>query len=141
MVPSNMNYRDWERVYVKKEISLEDWKKSLTKENKNVIINIKNPVEPTKIVYGHASIPLVALPNQITDYIAENNKVDNRVFYDSDGKVQKQVNPTNHGNPKNHKYGRHGEHAHDFLWELSKVVKRTTRELTDLERKENSDIL
>ena len=35
-----MNYRDWERVYVKKEISVEDWKKSLTKENKNVIINV-----------------------------------------------------------------------------------------------------
>lgn len=141
MIPSNMNYRDWERVYVKKEISLEDWKKSLNKKENDVIISVDKPVEPTKIVYGHASIPLRTLPNQIIDYIAENNKVDNRVFYDNEGKVYKQVNPTNHGNPKNHKYGKHGEHAHDFLWKSGKVAKRTTRELTDLERKENSDIL
>ena len=26
MIPSNMKYKDWERVYVKKEISLEEWK-------------------------------------------------------------------------------------------------------------------
>ena len=29
MIPSNMNYRDWERVYIKKEITLDDWKREL----------------------------------------------------------------------------------------------------------------
>lgn len=48
-VPSNMSYRDWERVYVKKEISLDDWKNSLTKENKNVIIDISNPQNYRKV--------------------------------------------------------------------------------------------
>ena len=42
MIPSNMNYRDWERVYVKKEISLEDWKKSLNKKGNDVIIDTDN---------------------------------------------------------------------------------------------------
>lgn len=39
MIPSNMKYKDWERVYVKKEISLEQWKKSLNKKENDVIIN------------------------------------------------------------------------------------------------------
>lgn len=42
MIPSNMNYKDWERVYVKKEISLEQWKNSLSKQQKDVIISVDN---------------------------------------------------------------------------------------------------
>lgn len=37
MIPSNMNYKDWERVYVKKEISLEQWQEEL----KNPKIELK----------------------------------------------------------------------------------------------------
>lgn len=49
MIPSNMNYRDWERVYVKKEISLEDWKKSLNKKENDVIIDIKDSQNYRKV--------------------------------------------------------------------------------------------
>ena len=42
MIPSNMNYKDWERVYVKKEISLEQWKNALNKQQKDVIISVDN---------------------------------------------------------------------------------------------------
>ena len=44
MVPSNMNYRDWERVYIKKEISLDDWKKSLNKKKNDGIINTEDNI-------------------------------------------------------------------------------------------------
>ena len=43
-VPSNMNYRDWERVYIKKEISLEDWKKGVSDSRKDVIINLDDNI-------------------------------------------------------------------------------------------------
>ena len=38
-VPSNMSYSDWERGYVKKEISLDDWKKGASESRKDGIIN------------------------------------------------------------------------------------------------------
>ena len=50
MIPSNMNYRDWERVYVKKEISLEDWKKSLNKKGNDGIIEIRKLMARKSIV-------------------------------------------------------------------------------------------
>lgn len=54
----------------------------------------------------------------------------------------RQVHTSHHGNPKLHPYGQHGEHGHDFIRdETGKIIDRTTRELTDEERKENSDIL
>lgn len=49
MIPSNMKYKDWEQVYVKKEISLEEWKNSLNKKEKDVIINIDSSQNYRKI--------------------------------------------------------------------------------------------
>ena len=65
-----------------------------------------------------------------------------RLFYDGQGRLVRQVHTGHHGKPKLHPYGQHGEHGHDFIRdETGKIIDRTTRELTDEERKENSDIL
>ena len=41
-----------------------------------------------------------------------------------------------------HNYGKHGEHGHDYEWDEDGSLKnKTTRELTEKERKENGDIL
>lgn len=65
----------------------------------------------------------------------------NRTIYDSEGKMMTQINPSGHGNPKEHSWGRNGEHAHDVIWENGEIIGRPPRELTEKERKEHSDIL
>lgn len=66
----------------------------------------------------------------------------NRNFYDEFGRLSKQIHSGDHGNPKAHPYGKHGEHRHEFIWiEGEKYPIRNTDELTDFDRKENSDIL
>ena len=47
----------------------------------------------------------------------------------------KDIHTNDHGNPKWHNYGIHGEHAHDYEWnEDSSLNNKTTRELTKEER-------
>lgn len=53
----------------------------------------------------------------------------------------KQIHLGNHVNPKQHPYGQNGEHAHDYEWEYGNIINRITREITEQERKEHSDIL
>lgn len=53
----------------------------------------------------------------------------------------KQITNNNHGNNKNHPYGKNGEHAHDIVWKDNEIIGRKVRELTDKEREENKDIL
>ena len=72
----------------------------------------------------------------------QNGKVDARSFYGETGTKDKDIHITNHGNPKRHPYGNNGEHAHDYEWdEEGNLKNKTTRELTEDERKDNSDIL
>ena len=44
----------------------------------------------------------------------ENGSVDSRGFYDSNGMKNKDIHTNDHGNPKWHNYGIHGEHAHNY---------------------------
>ena len=48
-----------------------------------------------------------------------------------------------HGHIKESKLGKHGEHAHDYYFDIIKkrTVHDKARELNDEERKENADIL
>ncbi len=65
-----------------------------------------------------------------------------RSFYDKNGKLTKQVHSGDHGKPKMHPYGKHGEHKHNYEWNPNqKHPNRITEELNDFDRKENSDIL
>ena len=55
--------------------------------------------------------------------------------------MYRQTHAGHHATPKHHPYGENGEHAHDYEWEDGKLIRRTTRELTDAERRESGDIL
>ena len=54
--------------------------------------------------------------------------------------MSKQIHTTNHGNAKMHNFGKHGEHAHDFSM-IDGRLHKNTRDLTELERLQNGDIL
>lgn len=90
-------------------------------------------------VSGHQSIPKSSVPNSILDHLDEDGRVKSRSFYGEDGMKAKEIHLTPHGNPKEHDTV---PHAHDYTWlpETNKPI-RTTRDLTDDERKENEDIL
>lgn len=83
---------------------------------------------------------LTADPNSITQVIKKKGGIE-RNYYDETGRQYKQISNNNHGNPKQHPYGKNGEHAHDYVYEDGKLIDRPTRELTEDERKENQDIL
>lgn len=90
-------------------------------------------------VSGHSATPKQSAPNSVTDHLDQNGKVDSRSFYDENGLKAKDIHTTDHGNPREHDMV---PHAHDYTWlpETGKPI-RTTRDLTDDERKENEDIL
>ena len=81
-----------------------------------------------------------AEPNSITQVVSKQGGI-SRNYYDSDGKWVKQISNNNHGNRKQHPFGKNGEHAHDIVWKDGEIVERLVRELTIEERKENEDIL
>lgn len=84
---------------------------------------------------------LTAEPNTITEVVGKRGGID-RNYYGADGKQNKQISNNDHGNPKRHPYGKHGEHAHDYIYdEEGKLKGRPVRELTEQERKENEDII
>jgi hypothetical protein len=91
------------------------------------------------IIKVHRTLP-TAQPNVITQVNSAKGGI-SRNYYDSDGRWEKQITNNNHGNPKYHPFGSHGEHAHDIIWEDGKIVGRPKRELTEAERKEIGDIL
>lgn len=81
------------------------------------------------------------LPNAVTQIVRKNGGID-RNFYDASGRQIKQISNNNHNKPEKHPYGKHGEHAHDYIYdENGKLIGRPTRELTERERKENKDFL
>lgn len=76
------------------------------------------------------------------DHLGKDGKVETRRFFDSKGRIKKDITTHNHGNPKTHSYGEHGEHAHDYAWgDDGKLLARSERELTEKERERNEDIL
>lgn len=99
-------------------------------------------IKVDKVIFGHENAPKKYLPNAVIDHINSEDKVSIRTFYDDNSMKLKDIHTTNHGNPKTHNYGINGEHAHDYEWNKDGILKnKTTRELTDLERKDNEDIL
>jgi len=65
-----------------------------------------------------------------------------RNYYGPDGRQTKQISNNGHGHKVEEALGKHGEHAHDYIFDAEgHLCGRPSRELTDAERKENSDIL
>lgn len=80
-------------------------------------------------------------PNTITEVVNKKGGID-RNYYDSKGRQIKQISNNDHGKPKQHPFGKNGEHVHDYVYdEDGGLIERTIRELKDSERKENGDIL
>lgn len=120
-IVSRMTYKEWKAKYV-------------DNSDKSGII------KADKVISGHLGTPKSYKANSVIDH-KTNEKTDVRTFYDAKGLKSKDINTTPHGNPKHHSYGVNGEHVHDYEWDGDKLKSRTTRELTQQERKENSDIL
>ena len=65
-----------------------------------------------------------------------------RNYYGPDGRQTKQISNNGHGHKVEEALGKHGEHAHDYIFDAEgHLCGRPSRELIDAERKENSDIL
>ncbi|WP_050698986.1 phage minor capsid protein [Anaeromassilibacillus senegalensis] len=89
----------------------------------------------------HQSIPKTYRPNAVVDTVSRKGKQRDRVIYDADGKMVTQIHGGDHGTPKRHPYGNHGEHIHDYAWpdDNGKPTK-TTRELTQAEKEAHKDL-
>ena len=99
-------------------------------------------IKPDRVISGHSSTPKQAEPNIVIDRLGINGKTETRAFYGANGFKRKEITTHGHGNLTTHPYGENGEHAHDYTWTLDgRLENRTTRELTEEERKENADIL
>lgn len=99
-------------------------------------------IKADRVISGHSTTPRKAEPNVVIDHVDENGSVKARGFYDADGVKEKDIHTTNHGNPKRHPYGEHGEHIHEYMWDANgKLLDKVTRNLSDDERKRNRDIL
>lgn len=80
-------------------------------------------------------------PNGITQKTNKKGGTD-RNFYDENGRQILQISNHGHGHKKEEAMGDHGEHAHDYFWdEDGNLTRGEARELTDEERRENSDFL
>lgn len=63
-------------------------------------------------------------------------------YYGPDGRQTRQISNNGHGHKVEEALGLHGEHVQDYVTnEKGVLVHGKARELTDAERKENSDIL
>ena len=90
-------------------------------------------------ISGHDATPKKAALNSIIDHVDKAGHVDVRTFYDEKGWKAKDIHTTDHGHPKQHETV---PHVHEYTWnEDGTAAGRTTRDLTDEERKENDDIL
>ena len=80
-------------------------------------------------------------PNGITQKTNKFGGID-RNYYDSNGRQYKQISNNDHNHPKYKGFGKHGEHAHDYVYDKDgNLIDRPARELTKEERHFNGDIL
>lgn len=100
---------------------------------------IKNAAGQYVKIAKHAS--LQERPNSIIQITNSKGGI-SRNYYGGDGWQTKQISNNSHGHKAVENYGKHGEHAHDYIYDDDKkLVDRPYRELNEQERKENSDIL
>lgn len=134
-----MDSENRERYGQKAEIWKHKILRETIKENKNSVDSIENSARPYIIRVD--KVKLFDEPNSITEVVNKKGGVD-RNYYDETGRQKKQISNNDHGRPDKHPYGKHGEHAHDYLYSGNgELLGRPMRELTEQERKENGDIL
>lgn len=93
-------------------------------------------------ISGHKPTPKNYKPNAIIDHISHSGIVDVRTFYGATGLKEKDIHTTSHGNPKTHNFGKNGEHVVVYEWyDDGHIKNKIRRDLNDLERRENEDIL
>lgn len=113
-------------------------------KNKSRLQSMPNEgiIRATEVMGGHGSLPRDSKPNAIVDHVFDNGVVRARAFYDDKGRKYKEIHTTNHGKPKAHPFGEHGEHGHIYQWNSDGSLKsKIPYELSDKERKENQEIL
>lgn len=99
-------------------------------------------IKSNRVISGHSGAPKEYKPGAVIDHLGKNGNVETRSFYGASGMKEKDITNHDHNNPKQHPFGEHGEHAHDYTWDNEKKLKnKTRRNLTEKEREENSDIL
>lgn len=82
-------------------------------------------------------LPILSLPDSVTDKIDEDGTILQRRVYGADGVAEKDFDTTDHNNPKKHPTG-----AHKHVFEQGEKVKRgKPMALTEEELEENSDII
>ncbi len=79
-------------------------------------------------------------PNEVAEVTSKKGGK-SRYIYDGNGVLVTRIDNNNHGNSKRHPFGKNGEHAHDISFDGNGKMGDVSRELTDRERKEHSDIL
>lgn len=124
-------YKQWERDY-RKATEAEKYSRVRYHEDGTIVV--------TDVWNKHQTIPM----NYRTNAIVETRFSDqtDRIYYDSSGRMAIQIHSGDHGYPKQHSFGDHGEHTHEFVYDDDgNIVSRFERELTDAEREENGDIL
>lgn len=80
-------------------------------------------------------------PNAVVDTLSQGGKQHDRTIYGPDGVMKTQIHGGPHGHPKQHPFGKHGEHVHDYLWSAPDKPERPGREATEDERIRHKDIL
>lgn len=114
--------------------------KSLTSEGDGGIIGTTKNANGTEVEIVERT-SLMWKPNSITQKVSSKGGIE-RNYYNENGMQTKQIANNNHGKPKRHPFGKSGEHAHDYIYDSEgNLIGRPTRDLTDLEREENGDIL
>lgn len=99
-------------------------------------------IKVDKVVSGHASTPKKSASGSVIDRITDDGSVNVRSFYGDDGMKMKGIHTNDHGFPKHHKFGMHGEHAHDYECDENGNLKnKTTREISNEEMERSGDIL
>lgn len=114
--------------------------KSLTSEGDGGIIGTTKNANGTEVEIVERT-SFMWKPNSITQKVSSKGGIE-RNYYNENGMQTKQITNNNHGKPKQHPFGKSGEHAHDYIYDSEgNLIGRPTRDLTDLEREENGDIL
>lgn len=112
----------------------------LTPKRYQANIKVKETIKPDKVI-EKGSVPLKGEPDTVVDAYL-NKKGFKRVFYGEDGRIMEELHPSDHKNKKDHPYGNHGEHMHDYIWFEERISPlRFIRDLTELERAQNANIL